>query len=209
MESDPKSAVGSHSKSAVSWPEDSFARQKGAKVPGGDESEQPAARREITSSWPLLDQKVSFQGSGQQGNSNNSNYGSTRDEHKEALDTAIPVHDARPGEERSRFFPMRPFWLLGPLETFMPTTIRRIVSLPHLVLAVGIVACTTMAFNTLIAYWKFGCRTTYCQQRLLPLVFVGFCLMYFCSTIQQYDEALVVKVMAQSLLRHQHQRRRC
>jgi hypothetical protein len=96
-------------------------------------------------------------------------------------------------DEKSSVFPFEPFCFLGPLQAFIPGTWRKIVSLPHLVLLIGIMACTAMLCNTLFSWNRFGCRTWSCQGRILPLVFVTFCLLYFLSTIQQYDEALQVK----------------
>jgi len=98
-----------------------------------------------------------------------------------------------PEEQISRVFPLAPFALLGPAQAFVPGTWRKIVSVPHLVLLVGILACSTMLGNTLFSWYSFGCRTWTCQGRVMPLLFVGFCLLYFVVTIQQYDDALQVK----------------
>jgi len=95
--------------------------------------------------------------------------------------------------EKSSIFPFTPFAYLGPVQSIIPGTWRKIVSVPHLVLLIGILMCTAMLCNTLYSWNRFGCRTYSCQGRIVPMIFVSFCLLYFHSTIQQYDEALQIK----------------
>lgn len=97
--------------------------------------------------------------------------------------------------EKSRIFPLR---ILGcmpsALTVFIPGAFQKIQGWAHLVLCIGVITCIILVVETTVS-WSYtrACRTYLCLGRILPLVFVACCLMYFLRTIEQYDEDLLKK----------------
>jgi hypothetical protein len=96
-------------------------------------------------------------------------------------------------ENESCIFPFEPFRCCPCMGALLPLTWTRIVSLPHLVVLVASFS-SALVFIEDIMYWKTtGCRTTYCEGRIIPAVFVAVCAFYFFKVLQQYDYRLVQK----------------
>jgi len=119
---------------------------------------------------------------------------------KPLLSQPQPTYDGRPADSRgteaeaSRVFPMEPFKCLPPVaKAFMPKQWQKIQCLAHLILVLGYATCIGLVIDTLASWYLHGCRTSYCQGRILPLFFVACCLMYFVRMIGQYDEDLLTK----------------
>eukprot|EP00411_Alexandrium_monilatum_P062449 CAMPEP_0175547378 /NCGR_PEP_ID=MMETSP0096-20121207/30262_1 /TAXON_ID=311494 /ORGANISM="Alexandrium monilatum, Strain CCMP3105" /LENGTH=581 /DNA_ID=CAMNT_0016850361 /DNA_START=23 /DNA_END=1768 /DNA_ORIENTATION=- len=99
-----------------------------------------------------------------------------------------------PEAENRGIFPLEPFHFLPPgVLVVIPTHLKKVQCLSHLVLLLGLLTSAGLAIDTIVNWSRWGCRTTYCQGRILPLVFVAFSLFYFLRTVEQFDEDLVVK----------------
>jgi len=106
-------------------------------------------------------------------------------------------------EDQSTVFPFEPFRCLPQgLVMLFPRPWTKIVSVPHLVLLIANIASIAVLVDT-VASWKVqGCFTYYCQGRVVPLVFVAMCIVYFFTTIQQYDDVLQHKQKELQSARH-------
>lgn len=104
---------------------------------------------------------------------------------------AATFQDDDAEEEQSVIFPFEPFRCLPQgLVMLLPRTFTRIVSVPHLVLLIASLSSFAVLVDTIATWQVRGCYTHYCQGRIVPVIFVGLCVMYFFKTIQQYDEVL-------------------
>uniref|UniRef100_A0A7S1SBI9 Uncharacterized protein n=1 Tax=Alexandrium catenella TaxID=2925 RepID=A0A7S1SBI9_ALECA len=96
--------------------------------------------------------------------------------------------------EQAGTFPLDVFACLPPaVVQAVPRQFKTIQCWAHLVLVVGTATSIALAIDTLISWYYFGCRTRTCQGRVIPLVFVACCSLYFVRTLQQFDEDLIVK----------------
>lgn len=94
-------------------------------------------------------------------------------------------------ETQWSIFPLEPFKYLPPACTMLlPGPWTKIVSLPHLVLLLASFTSLAVLVESVSSWADAGCRTYFCQGRIAPIAFVAFCIMYFFTTIQQYDERL-------------------
>jgi len=75
----------------------------------------------------------------------------------------------------------------------IPAHFKTVHSLAHLVLTIGVFTSLMMSIDTLVNWYAYGCRTRFCQGRIIPLVFVSCCLTYFIRTAAQFDESLFTK----------------
>jgi len=94
-------------------------------------------------------------------------------------------------ELESRVFPFDIFCFLPePLKFWIPLPLRKIVSLPHLVVFLALLSSIAVLADTVLRLHHGGCRTSHCIGDPWPLVFVAFCTFYFLRTLQQYDAVL-------------------
>eukprot|EP00419_Tripos_fusus_P026777 CAMPEP_0172724842 /NCGR_PEP_ID=MMETSP1074-20121228/86967_1 /TAXON_ID=2916 /ORGANISM="Ceratium fusus, Strain PA161109" /LENGTH=546 /DNA_ID=CAMNT_0013551437 /DNA_START=99 /DNA_END=1739 /DNA_ORIENTATION=+ len=98
-------------------------------------------------------------------------------------------------DRSSRFFPMDIFKCcpLG-VKALMPGTISRIQDATHLILVIGVIACSLLVISTAFSLFNAKCfKENLCLAEFLSIIFIVPCTIYCFRIIGQYDERLNIK----------------